>query len=403
MPSPRIDRDVPAVLVRVGRYPHQQGVVGVIRTLGRLGVPVHAMLENRRTPAAVSRYLVGRHVRPTTGREDPEVLVAALLAIGRSVGRPSVAIATDDEAAVLLAEHADRLAEHFLLPPVAPGLPRTLASKDGLYRICRDHGVPTPRAGAPDGVEDLVRTARAWGYPVVLKNLEPWTRLRSPVVGHTTVVRDEAELLAACPPDGAPSVLLQEYLPSEAAEDWIAHLCCAPGGEPLVVFTGRKLRSWPPDAGVTARARALPNPELAELATGLCRRIGYCGVADMDWRYDRRDGRYKLVDFNPRVGAQFRAFETAGGVDVIRALHLSLTGRPVPRGPQLVRSFSTGQYDVPSALVWAWQQRRLPPGLVPARSTERGWLCWDDPAPAVAEAGWFTASVAQRLGRAVRR
>jgi D-aspartate ligase len=50
--GPELDRTVPALLVKVGRYPEHHGGVGVIRTLGRRGVPVHAMVEDRFTPAA---------------------------------------------------------------------------------------------------------------------------------------------------------------------------------------------------------------------------------------------------------------------------------------------------------------------------------------------------------------
>jgi hypothetical protein len=55
---------------------------------------------------------------------------------------------------------------------------------------------------------------------------------------------------------------------------------------------------------------------------------------DLDYRLDLRDGEYKLLDFNPRVGAQFRVFEDEAAVDVVRALHLDLTGWPVCRRPQ---------------------------------------------------------------------
>ena len=404
VPSPiEMDRDVPALLVKVGSYPEHHGGLGVIRTLGRLGVPVHAMVEDRFTPAARSRHLTRAFVRPLSGLEDPAAVVAVLRELAGAIGRPAVAVPTDDEAAVLLAEHAAQLGECFLLPPVPPALPRRLADKDGLYRICREHGVPTPDAWAPDGHEELLGIGRGYGYPLVLKNLEPFTRLRAPAVGHTTVVRDEAQLLALLPPDSAPSVLVQQYLPPEHAEDWITHLYCPADGAEPVVFTGLKLRSWPPGAGVTTRARALPNPALADLAAGLCARIGYRGVADLDWRLDRRDGQYKLVDFNPRTGAQFRLFETAAGLDVVRALHLDLTGRPVPRAPQRTRSFGVGQLDLPAAAVWTWQQRRLPPDILPRRGTERGWLSRDDPAPAAVEAVRFTGTVARRLRRALRR
>ncbi|MFJ8042073.1 ATP-grasp domain-containing protein [Kitasatospora sp. NPDC096147] len=397
------DRETPALLVKLGRYPLHHGGLGVVRTLGRLGVPVHAVVEDRWTPVARSRHLGRAFVRPTGGTERPERLVAMLLELGAAIGRPVVPVATDDEAAVLLAEHAAELSGRYLLPPVAPGLPRRLASKAGLAGLCAEHGVDAPRGWTPGGPAELLALGREHGYPLVLKNLEAFTRLRAPVVGHTTVVHGEEQLRALLAdrqePSGLVSVLVQEYLPPERSEDWFTHLYCGPEGTAPLVFTGRKLRSWPPGAGVTTRARALPEPRLASLASEFCRRIGYRGVADLDWRLDLRDGRYRLLDFNPRVGAQFRLFETTAGVDVVRALHLGLTGRPVPVGEQLVRSFGVGQLDLPSAVVTAWRERRRPADLRPRWSTERGWLCADDPLPALVGAVRFGAAAAVRLRR----
>lgn len=398
-----LDKEVPVLLARIGNYPLHHGSLGVVRTVGRLGVPVHAIVEDRFTPVALSRHVTRRHVWPTTGREDSERLADGLMAIGRATGRRCVAVPTDDEAAILLAEHADRLKEHFLLPPVPAHLPRLLAGKASLHRICAEAGVPSPRSRAPRDRRQLVEAGRELGYPLVLKNLEPFSRLRSPAVGSTTTVRDEQELLDRFPDSAPPPVLVQEYIPGRQAEDWIAHLYCGPGGVPRVLFTGLKLRSWPPFAGVTTRAVALRNPELARLTERLCRRIGYSGVADLDWRYDRRDGQYKLVDFNPRTGAQFRLFENTHGVDVVRALHLDQTGREVPDGPQVEgRVFVAGQFDFPSVAAWLAKERSLPSDLLHVRPTERAWLSGDDPLPAVAEAVRFAGLVTRRLVRATR-
>ncbi|MFD8734960.1 ATP-grasp domain-containing protein [Streptomyces sp. NPDC059618] len=405
-----LDTGVPVLLARVGNYPLHHGSLGVVRTVGRLGVPVHAVVEDRFTPVALSRHLTSAIVWRTTGREEPERLADGLLSLGRRIGTRCVAVPTDDEAAIVLAEHADRLKECFLIPPAPPGLPRLLACKASLHRICAEAGVPSPSSRAPESRDELVDAGRELGYPLVLKNLAPFSRLRTPAVsGTTTVVPTERALLARFPGAVPPPVLVQEYIPRQQAEDWITHLYCGAGGVPLVLFTGLKLRSWPPYAGMTARAVALRNAELAVLAERLCRRTGYSGLADLDWRYDRRDGQYKLVDFNPRAGAQFRLFENAHGVDVVRAMHLDLTGRAVPDGEQAEgRVFVAGQLDFASAGAWLRRERRLPSDLPHVRPTERAWLAWDDPVPAAAEAMRFTGRVTWRLlrpehpGRAAR-
>ena len=48
------DCRIPALVVKTGRDPMHSGEVGVIRTLGRLGVPVYTLAEDRFTPAALS-------------------------------------------------------------------------------------------------------------------------------------------------------------------------------------------------------------------------------------------------------------------------------------------------------------------------------------------------------------
>jgi hypothetical protein len=345
-------------------------------------------------------------VLPSTGREDPGQLVRRIADIGRQLGRPTVAIPTDEEAAVLLAENASEFSQYFLLPGVPPELPRKLASKQGLYELCREFGVPAPASAFPKTAE----FASSATFPIVVKNLEAWVRRSAPVVSGTTVLWTRAELLALAAGWGeTPSVILQDYVPREDAEDWIVHLYCDASSSCKVTFTGVKVRSWPPHAGMTACAYIVPNPDLAEMAERFCKEIGFRGIADLDWRFDRRDGKYKLLDFNPRIGAQFRLFETAAGIDVVRAMHLDLTGRHVPPSPQLNgRRIIVENIDPVARLTYWRSGYTIPSQPRRSTSTELGWLAWDDPLPFAAMAARFgkpvVAYAAQTLrSRPVRR
>lgn len=152
-----VDRSVPALVVKIGHYPLYRGGVGAIRSLGRLGIPMYAVTEHRWIPAALSRYLTRAFVWPTSGRKRPGRLVEGLLRMARAIGRPAVLLPTDEEAAVPIAEHADRLAGEgrFLFPRVEPELPRRPASKRGLHELCVKHGVPTPEGAFPDTYADV--------------------------------------------------------------------------------------------------------------------------------------------------------------------------------------------------------------------------------------------------------
>jgi D-aspartate ligase len=379
-----IDRNTPALIVKVGQYPLHSGGLGAIRTLGRLGVPVYAMTENGFTPAALSRYLKARFLSPVAGKEEPEQLAAAFRDIGRRLGRRSVVIPTDDEAAVLIAEHAGELSDYFFFPQTSPGLPRNLASKWSLYELCRKHGIPAPVSVRPSSRDEVAAFAAQCTFPVIVKNAETWMRLHSPVVSSTKMLYSAEELLTlAIPADGPPGIILQEYIPipQEQAQDWNVQLYCDANSTCLVSFTGFKVRSWPPYAGATACAYTADNPHLAQLTELFCKEIGYKGIADLDWRFDRRDGQYKLMDFNPRVGNQFRLYETTADIDVVRALHLDLTGREVPVSHGVKRRKIIVE-DLDLAARLAYKRSSYSRRSEPERATtELAWLSADDPLP----------------------
>jgi len=393
------DREVPGLIVKFGDYPLHHGGVGAIRSLGRLGVPMYAITEDRYTPAAASRYLRKAFVWPTTGTEEPGRLVEGLLRIGRRIGRPTVLVPTDEEAAVLIAEHRLELGARFLVPPVERGLPRRLASKQGLHELCVEHGIPSPTAAFPQSYDDIVAFADKARFPVVAKNREAFVRRTRPAVNGTTRIATREGLLALARDWGEqPAVILQEYLPREEAEDWIVHAYFDADSTPLAMFTGVKVRSWPPHAGMTANAYVVDNPELADLAARFIKQIGFTGIIDLDLRFDRRDGLYKLLDFNPRMGAQFRLFENESGVDVVRAMHLDLTGRSVPEGEQRAgHRYIVENIDLPALLAYRRSGYTTPHAPARASGTELAWLAGDDPLPFLTMLARFVRPGAKHL------
>lgn len=382
-PVDAFDRSTPVLLVKIGQYPLHHGCVAAVRSFGRVGVPVYAITEDRYTPTALSRYLRDRFVWPTTGTEDHQLLLDGLVAVARRLAEPAVAVATDDEAAVLLAEASGELRDWLLLPRVPAGLPRRLASKRGLYELCQAHGVPTPKAVFPTCADEVLSFAAQAKFPVVAKNVDPWTRLRMPSVAGTTVIESAEDLrrLTATWPT-KPNVMLQEYIPRNLAEDWIFHAYCDDQSACPVAFSGFKVRSWPPHAGVSTCAVTVANDTLVAQAVRFCAEVGFRGIVDLDWRLDRRDGQYKLVDFNPRLGAQFQLFQTTAGIDVVRALHLDLTGRTIPDAEPVVgRRLIVENLDLPASLAYrALDRGPAPPAPVHIR-TVLAWTAIDDPLP----------------------
>lgn len=374
-----MDTGTPAVVLKLDPNVMHHGGLGVIRSLGRLGVPVYGVHEHALAPAANSRYLAGRWIwRPPT---EAARLVDGLRALAGRIGRPAVLLPTDDAGAIFLAEHGEPLRQHFLFPDPPPPLPRQLAGKYSLYEQCVRLGVPCPRAVVPADWAQARDFATDTGYPVVAKLVTPW-RVGKADLPSTSIVPTESALRTVVQ-TGA-DLMLQEYVPGGRGHDWFFHGYADRASRCRPAFTGTKERSYPPHAGLTTMGRSVANPRLAQQAADLVERVGFRGIVDLDYRWDERTGRYLLLDFNPRLGAQFRLFCTTAGVDVARAAYLDLTGAPIPAGPPVLgRGFLVESYDPISALRY-WRRGEL--GLTAWASSLRGvdetaWFARDDLAP----------------------
>ncbi|GAA4864396.1 carboxylate--amine ligase [Actinomycetospora straminea] len=360
------------------------GGLGVIRTLGRHGVPVYSVHEHRWAPAARSRFINGRILWNPSADHVGELL-AGLERLSDIIGREAVLLPTDDAGAVFLAEHGDALRQRFRFPAPPRSLPRSLADKHSLLGLCAAHNVPAPRSVTAMTTREVADFVDLVGFPLLVKKVKPWVVNGSGPALSASVARSRPELddlLADVVGEG--EILLQEYIPHAPEHDWGVAAYFDESSRGVPVFTGIKERSYPSDAGQTTLGRARSNPDLVDLVRRFLSAVGYRGIVDMDFREDPRDGQYKLLDVNPRIGAQFRLGRDAAGLDVALALHLDLTGRKVVERPQDVdRRLLVESYDLVPA-VKGFRARSLSYGDWWHSVRQRGELAWfaaDDLAP----------------------
>jgi D-aspartate ligase len=378
------DRSVAVLVLNFGDYPFMHGTLGIIRSLGRLGIPVFAIQRCPTLPIGASRYLAGKCLWSIDGKNTDEFL-QGMAKISKVLDRPTILVAGDDLSAILMAEHARELEPQFKFVRQPEKLPRTLANKQYLYGLCQQLGVPFPATVFPQTREELLAVSGQIQYPVVVKVAEPWLLPKG--FRSVAIVPEPSDLIEYydrfAQQSPATSLMIQELISDEGAEDWFVHGYCDGKSTPVVLFTGIKLRSYPAFAGPTTMARAVHNDTLQRQVIKLIRDIGYAGILDLDWRLDGR-GRYNLLDFNPRVGAQFPLFRTETGMDVVRMLHLDLTGRALRGGQQVEgRTFMLDVQDVIASY------RYYRSGRLTVRDwkhsfwdiDERAWYAADDPRP----------------------
>jgi predicted ATP-grasp superfamily ATP-dependent carboligase len=319
----------PAVLVLVP--PTWIGALGAMRTLGRLGVPVYSLAHESTSIPNASRWCRGVIQAGNDGRPlgDPGKLLDELARAGQRLGRGTILIAGTDEWATFLAEHGDALADWYNFPRPPLHVVEGLASKEGMYRLATEHGMPTPRISVPRSADDVERAATALSYPILVKPVHS-----RPHVTYKGIAGDSRELLAHYRaleerPD-SPNVLFQEYIPGRDEDVWMFNGYFDRNSRCLAAFTGVKLRQLPAHMGHCAMGELRQNADLIAQTERFLGAIGYRGIVDIGFRFDARTATYKVLDINPRLGGAFRLFVDRNGLDVVRALYLDLTGQTVP-------------------------------------------------------------------------
>ncbi|MFM9457349.1 carboxylate--amine ligase [Streptomyces europaeiscabiei] len=377
-----LDIRVPAVLLRTDRNPFHHGTLGAVRSLGRAGVEVHLVADCAGSPVRSSRFIHATHAPPRLGASLDE-FAAVLRRVAARVGRPAVLVPLDDASAVATGLLREELTDGYLLPAGPAALAEQVADKAELAALCGRLDLAHPATTVPAGPAEAAAAARELGLPVVAKWSRPWLLPADTGLRSTVVVRSagEAAALYRRSEQAGSRLLLQAFLPPGLDHDWFFHGYVDRAGVVRGGGPGRKLAAWPRGAGLTTVGRWTPNPEVQALAERLTGALGYRGVFDLDFRREDRTGAYHLLDFNPRPGAQFRLFTDTADIDVVRALHLDLTGRRVPDGsPVPGRTFVVENYAPLAAL------RPPPLSYPPSRqgARELAWYARDDRAPGLA-------------------
>lgn len=345
-----MDTTTPVVVLRSVHH----GGLGIARSLGRLGVPVHCVDADLWSPTFTSRYCKGRHVLDIE-HGSLEDAVARLLEIGAKLGGRPILISTTDRTTMRVAQAAGILGSTFRFPYQDATLVSTLCDKSRMQRLAEQCGIPIARSVVPRSRQDLLQFLEGAAFPFMVKATDD-ERLRRKVGGTKFLIRTQDKLLEfydrAGDPEN-PSFLVQEFIPGE---DWMFNGYFDRNSECVFGATGKKIRRFPVSTGVTSLGICVHNHTVERITRQFMKAIRYRGILDIGFRYDLRNGQYRVLDVNPRIGCTFRLFAAANGMDVARALYLDLTGQPVPQATvEDGRKWIVEDFDLASMLISAYR------------------------------------------------
>jgi D-aspartate ligase len=322
----KLQRDAdgrPGAVVVGGDY---QGL-GIVRSLGRHGVRV-CVVDDEYSIARFSRYAT--HAERVPNLRDDRRTVDTLLDVGRRLGLKGwVLYPTRDETVAAFSRHRAELTEIFRVPTPEWETVRWAWDKRNTYQLAKKLGIPAPRVWCPKNVDELREIEG--DFPLVVK---PAIKERFIYATGDKAWRadNRAELeqrfrdAAGLVKPG--EVMVQELIPGDGYQQF-AYCAFFKDGEAVGSLVACRRRQHPPEFGrASTFVETLDEPRLEILSKRFLQAIAYYGLVELEYKLDRRDGEYKLLDVNARTWG-YHSIGPRSGVDFPYLLFADQSGEPV--------------------------------------------------------------------------
>lgn len=365
----------------------QRAALAVVRSLGRAGHECEVASPRRRSLAGASRYAAASHAVPDPLRA-PAAFASAVESLVRQRAVGMVIPIADPSLFSLLAVR-ERLAPA-VLPFPDLDVVRGVADKAGVTRLCAEVEIAVPRQRVLRRRGEDLRGIE--GFPIVVKPARSVVECgASRVKLGVTYAANAPELqerLAAIPPEGHP-VLLQQRIEGPGIGIFLLRW----EGQVRAVFSHRRLREKPPTGGVSVFRESIPaDAALVERSNHLLQRLGWQGVAMVEYKVDATTGTPYLMEINGRFWGSLQLAIDAG-VDFPRLLAELVArgdcGPPPPYRAGVRSRWEWGEADyllaVAKAGGWRAGWQALREVLRPDSMSRREVLRRDDPGPFLRE------------------
>ncbi len=376
-----------------------QNGMATCRALGRTGIPVIGIDSDLEQPSARTRYAT--KVYCADFASGGFGLVERLRELGECLDQKAVLLPSGDLNLSIVSEYRELLQERFHIALPSKDVVRMFLNKKSFYQFAMDHGFPLAPTFFPTGAADIERIAASIAYPCLIKPFQPnaaWRR----TFDTRLFVADSAAALRALYGHLAPvhdDLIVQEYMPGPDSELYWGVTYLDAAGKPLTVWTGRKLRQYPRRFGTATLAESRWDPWLAGQSTTILQTMGHRGYGVVEYKRDRRDGRYKITEVTGGRTWFPHSLVTRSGINLPLIWYRDALGLDV----QAPASYDNGikwiheERDLKTVMLYFLPERELT--LASWLGSYRGrrvyaYAAWDDLGPLLAsfrrtaKAGW---------------
>ena len=304
--------------------------LALVRELGRAGIPVIGITQNPNAIGLRSRYLTGTLIQKDL---KSEAGLRSLRELGNRFGA-GVLLAISETNIAWLIDHKHELGNIRPIVPTKEVFAYAL-NKMQTLDAAAEVGIDIPKSVIPTSWVMVEQIAGNFPFPAVMKWPDP-NAVASLLSQHDLAfekaehVRNSEEFLVAakryqsigCWP------MLQEYCPGVGlGQFFFMHQ-----GRAVRRFQHMRVAEWPPEGGFSSVCDGLPLERFQSLQDNsikLLQKIGWEGVAMIEYRYDAIRDRAVLMEINGRFWGSYPLAVASGAGFGLYAYNVG-TRREIP-------------------------------------------------------------------------
>lgn len=298
--------------------------LGIIRSLGRHGIPVYLLHDKNLCIGRFSRY-TKRFIKIPTPNNEQEFVDFMTKLANKEQLEGWILMPTNDAWVYVLSRHKEALEDYYKVSTPSWDIVKFAYNKKRTYMIAEMNDIPIPKTFYPENIESVHEEINDLQFPVIIKG----------AIGHNFYRKTGVKVLLAKSQDELirqytnhssiidPSeTVVQEIIPGNSST---FSFCSFRNSRLMGYWTGLKIREHPMGFGTGTFAQSVKVPELFEFGERFLKAINYYGISEIEFKKDPRDGQYKLIEMNARTWL-WHSLAIRCGVDLPYLLYKDMTG-----------------------------------------------------------------------------
>jgi len=272
--------------------------LGIVRSLGRRGIPVYVVGVNHHLDLAASSRYCGKKIEIED--VDGDALYHALTILADKSGSRPVLFFDNDRMMNALGPHAEAVEKKFRVTSPLRNM-KELSCKRFQISVARSIGLAVPDTWYPgtwdelyaidtDGRTRFIAKPASEAYPFH-KPFKVMTGDNIPQLADRLKARVGS-------PEG---LIIQKYIEGPDSQIYVALGYKSFGTEFCEVITGIKTCQSCPGAGVMAVGRAKDSGTVRRMTRDLISALNYSGIIGVEYKYSTTDGKYYFIEISPRA------------------------------------------------------------------------------------------------------